>query len=96
MIKVSGHRISPTEIEEAALASGAAAEAVAIGVPDERLGQAIRLIVRGTGDEAALRGWLRTELPSFQQPREIVWVEALPRSPNGKIDRVAVARKHGA
>jgi acyl-CoA ligase (AMP-forming) (exosortase A-associated) len=96
MIKVSGNRISPTEIEEAAIASGQAQEAVAIGVPDERLGQAIRLILRGTGDEEALRAWFRAELPNFQQPRDLVWVEALPRNPNGKLDRVAMMKEHGA
>ena len=96
MIKVSGNRISPTEIEEAAIASGAASEVVALGVPDERMGQAIRLIVRGAGDEARLLAHFRAELPNFQQPRDIVWVDALPRNPNGKLDRVAVAREHGA
>lgn len=96
MIKVSGNRVSPTEIEEAAIASGAAAEAVALGVADERTGQAVRLVVRGGGDEAALRAYLRAELPNFQQPREIVWAAALPRNPNGKLDRVAIRREHGA
>jgi acyl-CoA ligase (AMP-forming) (exosortase A-associated) len=96
MIKVSGNRISPTEIEEAAIASGAASEAVALGVPDERMGQAIRLVVRGAGDEARLRAYFKAELPNFQQPRDIVWVGALPRNPNGKLDRVAIAWEHGA
>lgn len=96
MIKVSGNRISPTEIEEAAIGSGAAAEAVALGVPDARLGQAIRLIVRGGGDEASLLAYFKTELPGFQQPREVIWVKELPRNPNGKLDRVAIAREHGA
>ena len=63
MLKVSGHRISPTEIEAAAVASGAVAEAVALGIADDRLGQAIRLVVRGGGDEAALRAYLKVGLP---------------------------------
>lgn len=96
MIKVSGNRVSPTEIEDAAIASGAVFEAVALGVPDERLGQAIRLVARGTGDEAHLLAYFKAELPTFQQPREVVWVEALPRNPNGKLDRVAIAKEHGA
>src|SRR5690606_23228682 len=50
MIKSAGNRISPQEIEDAALASGWVVEAVAIGVPDERLGQAVHLIVRGSGN----------------------------------------------
>ncbi len=96
MIKVSGNRISPTEIEEAAIASGAASEAVAFGVPDARMGQAIRLVVRGARDEARLRAHFRAELPNFQQPRDILWVDTLPRTPNGKLDRVAIAKAHAA
>lgn len=95
MIKVSGNRVSPTEIEEAAIASGAVAEAVALGVPDDRLGQVIRLVVRGAGDEAGLRAHLAAELPNFQQPRDVVWLDALPRNPNGKLDRVRVRQEHG-
>lgn len=89
MIKSAGNRISPTEIEEAAIASGLVAEAVALGTPDPLLGQAIALIVRPVGepDEAELRGKLRRTLPNFMQPQAILWRDELPRSPNGKIDR---------
>jgi acyl-CoA ligase (AMP-forming) (exosortase A-associated) len=87
MIKTSGHRVSPLEIEEAALASGVVAEAVAHGVSDPRMGQAIRLIVRGSGDDAALIRYLKAELPSHMQPRVIDWRDDLPRNANGKIDR---------
>jgi acyl-CoA ligase (AMP-forming) (exosortase A-associated) len=92
MIKVSGNRVSPTEIEEAALASGAVADAVAIGVADERLGQAILLVAvaRGQGAEDRLRRFLSVELPAYMQPREIIWRDALPLSPNGKVDRAAL------
>jgi acyl-coenzyme A synthetase/AMP-(fatty) acid ligase len=90
MIKVSGNRISPTEIEEAALASGTVRDAAAFGVPDERFGQAIVLVVVGEGDEAALRTYLKRELPAYMQPGRIVWRDALPIGPNGKIDRAAL------
>ena len=90
MIKSSGHRISPLEIEEAALASGGVSEAVAHGVPDPRLGQAIRLVARGSGNEAQLRAFLKTELPSHMQPRVIDWRDAMPKNANGKIDRAAL------
>lgn len=90
MIKSSGHRISPLEIEEAALASGVVDEAVAHAVPDERLGQSVRLIVRGQNDEERLRAHLKAELPSHMQPRLIDWRDELPRNANGKIDRAAL------
>ncbi|MES2497183.1 MAG: acyl-CoA ligase (AMP-forming), exosortase A system-associated [Pseudomonadota bacterium] len=92
MIKSSGNRISPTEIEEAAIASGAAAEAVALGIPDDRLGQAILLYARPVGADAERRltEWFRRTLPSFMQPRRVIWREDLPRNANGKLDRTAL------
>ncbi|WP_240883918.1 acyl-CoA ligase (AMP-forming), exosortase A system-associated [Sphingomonas sp. SFZ2018-12] len=94
MIKTAGNRVSPTEIEEAVLAGGEAVEAVALGEPDDRLGQAIRVIARADGDpaeaEARLRARLARELPMFMQPRQYEWRNALPRNANGKIDRVAL------
>ncbi len=91
MIKVSGNRISPSEIEEAAAASGVAAEAVAFGVADERLGQAVMLVVCGDSSrETLLRDHLKRELPGFMLPREIIWRESLPRNANGKFDRAAI------
>jgi acyl-CoA ligase (AMP-forming) (exosortase A-associated) len=90
MIKSAGNRISPQEIEDAALASGLASEAVALGVPDERLGQAVLLIVRGSGDSEGLRAALRRDLPNFMRPQTIRWIERMPLNPNGKIDRAAL------
>jgi acyl-coenzyme A synthetase/AMP-(fatty) acid ligase len=89
MIKTSGNRVSPTEVEEAAIASGIAAEAVALGVPDERLGAAIALVVRPATPEREeeLRSYLKRDLPNFMQPRHILWRSELPRGPNGKLDR---------
>ena len=90
MIKSLGHRISPLEIEESALASGVVSEAVAHGIADDRLGQAIRLVVRGVEDDAALRAHLKSELPGHMQPRSIEWRETMPMNANGKIDRAAI------
>lgn len=91
MIKSSGNRISPGEIEEAVLSGGEAREAVAVGVPDERLGQAVVVIAAGDPDhEAGLRARLKRELPSFMQPARIDWVDALPRNANGKLDRASI------
>ena len=91
MIKTQGTRVSPQEIEEAALATGLVAEAVALGVADERLGQAIHLFVRGGGEAEALQAALSKALPNFMMPRAIHWRHALPTGPNGKLDRTALA-----
>lgn len=97
MIKSAGNRISPQEIEEAALATGFVSEAVALGVPDARLGQAVELVVRGEETrEAALAAALATALPGFMQPRRVHWRSAMPLGPNGKIDRQALAQELGA
>ena len=92
MIKTSGNRVSPTEVEDAAVATGLVAEAVALGVPDDRLGETIALIVRPAADrgreaEAELRNILKRELPNFMQPALILWRDELPRNANGKLDR---------
>ena len=94
MIKSAGNRISPQEVEQAILSGDEAREAVAIGVPDDRLGQAIVAVV--TGDPAredALRARLRTDLPSFMQPARYDWRAELPRNANGKLDRAALRKE---
>ncbi len=98
MIKSAGNRISPTEIEEAAVAVPGVAEAVALGVKDDRLGQAVRLLLRAADPDIAdaVAAHLKQELPNFMQPRDIVVLPEFPRNPNGKIDRVMLAREHGA
>ncbi len=96
MIKSSGNRISPQEIEDAALALDAVAEAVALGVPDDRLGHAVHLVVRGTEDKGErdnLSSHLACELPNFMQPKAIHWRDTMPLNPNGKIDRTALLRE---
>jgi acyl-coenzyme A synthetase/AMP-(fatty) acid ligase len=89
MIKVSGNRISPTEVEEAALASGMVVDCAAFGIPDERTGQTIVLVAVPKGEGAAerLRSHFAAELPPHMRPSSIAWREALPLSPNGKVDR---------
>ncbi|KTR84317.1 AMP-binding protein [Novosphingobium barchaimii] len=100
MIKSAGNRISPQEIEEAALATGLVMEAVALGVPDERLGHAVHLVARaapGVADaQEALPKRLAQDLPNFMQPRVIHWREAMPIGPNGKIDRTGLFQELAA
>ena len=101
MIKSAGNRISPQEVESAALASGLVAEAVAIGVPDAQLGHAIHLVVRAAADasgdmEAELKRALARELPNFMQPHVYHWRETMPLNPNGKIDRTRLEQEIGA
>lgn len=100
MIKTNGNRVSPQEVEEAAIATGLVAEAVALGLPDPQLGAAIHLVVRALGDTAAARDGLipalTRALPNFMVPRHVHWREAMPTNPNGKLDRVALSAELGA
>ena len=95
MIKTSGYRVSPSEIEEVAFASGLVADAAAIGVPHPTLGQAVVLIAAAADGRAAedslLLDAIRKELPAFMVPTRIEWRERLPRNPNGKYDRAGLA-----
>ncbi|GAA2709474.1 acyl-CoA ligase (AMP-forming), exosortase A system-associated [Actinoplanes palleronii] len=91
MIKTSGYRVSPTEVEEVAYGTGLIRDAVALGVPDPQLGQRIVLIVSPAGadelDPAAVKALLKKELPLYMLPKDVIVRPELPRSPNGKFDR---------
>ncbi|KUR71746.1 AMP-binding protein [Novosphingobium fuchskuhlense] len=100
MIKTSGNRVSPQEVEDAAIATGLVAEAVALGLPDPALGQAIHLVVRAKGDpeagSAAFQAALARDLPGFMVPRVIHWRSQMPLGPNGKIDRAGLYQELSA
>lgn len=100
MIKTSGYRVSPTEVEEVVYETGLVADAVALGVGDERLGQRIVLVVSPRDPEgfetAALLAELRRQLPQYMQPAEVVVRPELPRGPNGKFDRTLLREQVSA
>lgn len=90
MIKTSGYRVSPTEVEEAAYSTGLVRDAVALGVADDTLGQRIVLVATPTAPEldvSALVAALRQLLPLYMVPAQVEVRDELPRSPNGKFDR---------
>ncbi|MQW74792.1 acyl-CoA ligase (AMP-forming), exosortase A system-associated [Nocardioides sp. dk4132] len=101
MIKTSGYRVSPSEVEEVAHDTGLVGEVAALGVEDDRLGQRIVLVLSppvGTPDPtaydaAALLAELRRRLPLFMVPAEVRVLDELPRSPNGKFDRVLLRKE---
>lgn len=94
MIKTSGYRVSPTEIEEVIYGTGMVRDAVALGVEDEAVGQVVVIAVsppqNGTLDESALLAELRKQLPLYMIPHRVIIRDELPRSPNGKFDRVLI------
>jgi acyl-CoA ligase (AMP-forming) (exosortase A-associated) len=97
MIKTSGYRVSPTEVEEVIYASGLVKEVAALGISHPQLGQAIVLAVSplsdSTIDEIALINCCKKELPNFMTPASVHALEKLPKNPNGKIDRPALTKQ---
>jgi acyl-CoA ligase (AMP-forming) (exosortase A-associated) len=92
MIKTSGYRVSPTEVEEVVYAREQVGEAAAIGVPHPALGQAIVVVASPRDgmqlDAASLLAACKPHLPGYMLPSRImIWEGSLPRNPNGKIDR---------
>lgn len=95
MIKTSGYRVSPTEVEEVIYATGLVRDAVAVGVPHPALGQVIVIVASpaldGAADSDRVLQACRERLPTYMHPARIEWRTALPRNPNGKFDRKALA-----
>lgn len=94
MIKSSGYRISPTEIEEILYAMPEIADAVVLGVPDVRIGEAIVAVIAAkvacSINEQAVMAHCRQALPNYMVPAKLVVRETLPRNANGKLDRSSI------
>ncbi|MCX8115285.1 MAG: acyl--CoA ligase, partial [Burkholderiaceae bacterium] len=95
-IKTSGYRVSPNEVEEVVYATQLVGECAAFGVPHPTLGQAI-VVVATPRDGAELSAQqllatCRERLPIYMVPAHVdIRSGSLPRNPNGKIDRKALA-----
>jgi acyl-coenzyme A synthetase/AMP-(fatty) acid ligase len=97
MIKSSGFRISPTEVEEALFSSGKLGGAAAIGIPDEILGQAIKVFVIPRDgeplDAEALLAHCGQKLPRYMVPKIIEILDELPKTSSGKVDYPTLRRR---
>jgi acyl-CoA ligase (AMP-forming) (exosortase A-associated) len=93
MIKSAGYRISPTEVEDVLMSTGAFRQIAVIGLPDEWVGQricAIGVALTGVVDTAAILKETAAKLPGHMVPARIDLVDALPQTPNGKVDYKAL------
>lgn len=99
MIKSSGFRISPTEVEEVLFQTGKLRGAAVIGIPDEVLGQKIKaFVVPRNGeplDTEALREHCAEKMPRHMVPELIDVVDELPNTSSGKVDYPALRRREG-
>lgn len=95
MIKTSGFRVSPDEVEDLVYRSGMVADAVAFGVPDEMLGEVVHVAATPLDgyDADAFLAHCRRAMPSYMVPRRVhLWPAAMPRTASGKLDRPEVVR----
>lgn len=99
MIKTSGYRVSPTEIEEVAYGTGLVRDAIALGAEDPVLGQRIVLVaspIDETLDVTALLAAFKRQLPQYMVPSSVIEMAAIPTTPNGKFDRVLLRQRFGS
>jgi acetyl-CoA synthetase len=97
VIKSSGYRIGPFEIESVLLKHPAVRECAITGVPDEKRGTAVKATIvlapgYEEGDELTreLKDWVKTQTAPYKYPRHIAYVDALPKTINGKVRRAAI------
>ena len=95
MAKVGGENVSLEEVESVICGHEAVNHCAAVGVADVRKAEAVRVYVIARKDmpvgEQDLRGWLKPRLAHFKLPRDVVFVDDLPRLDNGKLNRLALA-----
>jgi long-chain acyl-CoA synthetase len=89
-----GYNVYPREIEEVLYAHPAIVEVAVIGKPDERLGEeVVAVVVRRQGSELSAEdviGYCRERLAAYKYPREIRFMDELPKGPSGKILKSAL------
>jgi acyl-CoA synthetase (AMP-forming)/AMP-acid ligase II/acyl carrier protein len=99
LINRGGEKISPREVDEALMDHPAVAQAVAFALPDPRLGEdvAAAVVLRpgATATALELRQFVAGRLADFKVPARVVFVEAIPKGPTGKLQRIGLAEKLG-
>jgi acyl-CoA ligase (AMP-forming) (exosortase A-associated) len=99
MIKSSGFRISPTEVEEVLFQSGQLRQAAVIGIPDDALGQSIKAFVVPRDGKAVnpddLIAHCAEHMPRYMVPKAVDVLDELPKTTSGKVDYPALRRREG-
>jgi acyl-CoA synthetase (AMP-forming)/AMP-acid ligase II len=90
VVNTGGEKVHPEEVEEAVKALPMVADAVVVGIPDERLGQVVAAVVQPVAgaslSEADVVAAVGEKLAGYKAPRRVRFVEEIPRFPNGKAD----------
>jgi len=97
IINRGGHKVSPREVDEALLSHPAVLQAVAFGVPHNRLGESIAAVVvtdnKKEITERELRRHVAYRLAPYKVPQQILFVGTIPKGPTGKVQRIGLADK---
>jgi 3-oxocholest-4-en-26-oate---CoA ligase len=96
-INTGGEKVHPEEVEEALKLHPAVADAIVVGVPDEKWGEAVTALVEvRPGEQASetlLREHVRGRLAGYKAPKRILLVESIARAPSGKVDYKAARKR---
>jgi len=89
-INTGGEKVFPEEVEEILKLHPSVLDAVVVGLPDEKFGEAITAVVEAKPDEALdedeLVEFVKARLSSFKSPKSVVPIDTIGRAPNGKVD----------
>ena len=89
-INTGGEKVFPEEVEEALKTHPAVLDAVAVGIPDEKFGEAVTAVVEARPDESvdeeSVIAHVKSKLAAYKAPKRVVVVDTIGRAPNGKVD----------
>ncbi|MET0805086.1 MAG: acyl-CoA synthetase, partial [Acidimicrobiales bacterium] len=89
-INTGGEKVFPEEVEEALKSHPAIVDAVAVGVPDEKFGEAVTAVVEpdldALVDEAEVIAHVKETLAAYKAPKRVLTIDTIGRGPNGKVD----------
>jgi fatty-acyl-CoA synthase len=87
MIVSGGENVFPQEVEELLATHPSVADVAVVGVDDDQFGQrlAAYVVARGDADADELRGFVKSNLARYKVPRDVVFVDELPRTATGKV-----------
>lgn len=99
LIKTGGENVYPAEVEQVLAQLPQVAAAAVIGVPDEQWGEAVKAVIelepgQQLSAEQAIQA-VAERIASYKKPRQVEFVEALPRTEDGQVDRERVQAEHG-
>ncbi len=91
MIVSGGENVYPAEVENAIQGCPGVADVAVIGVPDDKLGEAVKALIVASPDltpePEAVISWARERIAAYKLPKSVEFIDALPRNPSGKVLR---------